>query len=310
MKTILKMTRPSLVILAAGMGSRYGGLKQLDQFGPNGEAIIDYSLYDALKAGFGKIIFIIRESFREDMYNAFAHKLDGRVEYYFINQDISMVPSGIPIHPERSKPWGTAHAVWVAREFINEPFGVINADDFYGAEAYKTLADFLMNLDENDTTSYCTVGYYLRNTLSNHGTVNRGICTVDENNFLVAVNERTKIKRFEDGIIRYDSESDNPKTLKDDDFASMNMWGCVPNYFKIMDPHFESFLEQNGMDPKSEYYIPTLVDYMIAEKIAKVEVLPSESTWFGVTYPDDKPAVMKSIQHLLDEGKYPSKLWV
>lgn len=303
------MNKPSLVILAAGMGSRYGGLKQLDKFGPNGEAIIDYSLYDALKAGFGKIIFIIRESFKPDMEAAFAHKLDGKAEYHFVNQDISMVPSGVQIHPERTKPWGTAHAVWVARDFVREPFGVINADDFYGAESYQILADFLNGIPPSDVTSYCTVGYYLRNTLSDHGTVNRGICDVDQNNYLIGVNERTKIKRFEDGIIRYDSESGDPKPLSDTDFASMNMWGCVPNYFNVTDRHFKAFLEENGMNPKSEYYIPTIIDYMIANQLAHVKVLPSESTWFGVTYPEDKPAVMESIQKLLDEGKYPSNLW-
>jgi len=301
--------KPSLIILAAGMGSRYGGLKQLDQFGPNGEAIIDYSLYDALAAGFGKIVFIIRDSFKEAMVKAFAHKLDGKVEYHFVNQDLSMVPPGIPIPPERTKPWGTAHAVWVAKDVISEPFGVINADDFYGTEAYHTLADFLRPLTPDDIHSYCTVGYYLRNTLSEHGTVNRGICSVDENNNLVAVHERTKIKRFPDGIIRYDSESPDPKPLNDEDFASMNMWGCVPNYFEVMDIHFRSFLEENGMDPKSEYYIPTLIDYMIAQKIASVKVLPSESTWFGVTYPEDKPAVMASLNKLIAAGAYPSDLW-
>jgi dTDP-glucose pyrophosphorylase len=303
------MSKPSLVILAAGMGSRYGGLKQLDKFGPHGEAIIDYSLYDALKAGFGKIIFIIRESFKSDMEAAFAYKLDGKVEYHFVNQDISMVPSGVQIHPERTKPWGTAHAVWVAKDFIREPFGVINADDFYGAESYQILADFLNGLSATDITSYCTVGYYLRNTLSEHGTVNRGICDVDQNNFLIGVTERTKIKRFDDGVIRYDSESEDPKPLKDDDFASMNMWGCVPNYFNVTDRHFKSFLQENGMDPKSEYYIPTVIDYMINNRLANVKVLPSESTWFGVTYPEDKPSVMESLQKLLDDGKYPTNLW-
>lgn len=303
------MSKPSLVILAAGMGSRYGGLKQLDKFGPHGEAIIDYSLYDALKAGFGKIIFIIRESFKSDMEAAFAYKLDGKVEYHFVNQDISMVPSGVQIHPERTKPWGTAHAVWVAKDFIREPFGVINADDFYGAESYQILADFLNGLSATDITSYCTVGYYLRNTLSEHGTVNRGICDVDQNNFLIGVTERTKIKRCEDGVIRYDSESEDPKPLKDDDFASMNMWGCVPNYFNVTDRHFKSFLQENGMDPKSEYYIPTVIDYMINNRLANVKVLPSESTWFGVTYPEDKPSVMESLQKLLDDGKYPTNLW-
>jgi dTDP-glucose pyrophosphorylase len=301
--------KPSLIILAAGMGSRYGGLKQLDRFGPNSEAIIDYSLYDALKAGFGKIIFIIRDSFKADMIKAFAHKLDGKVEYHFVNQDISLVPNGIPISPERTKPWGTGHAVWVARDHIREPFGVINADDFYGSESYKTLADFLNGLSDQDTSSYCTVGYYLRNTLSDHGSVNRGICKVDEHNMLIAVNERTRIKRFPDGIIRYDSESNDPQPLNDNDFASMNMWGCVPYYFNVMDQHFKSFLEEYGMDPKSEYYIPTLIDYMIEQKLAKVSVLPSESTWFGVTYPEDKPAVMAALQKLLAEGKYPTNLW-
>mgnify|MGYP000976898964 CR=1 FL=1 len=300
--------KPSLVILAAGMGSRYGGLKQLDQFGPNGEAIIDFSLYDALKAGFGKIIFIIRESFKDDMIKAFAHKLDGKAEYYFVNQDLGHIPTGIPVHPERTKPWGTAHAVWVARDYVQEPFGVINADDFYGTEAYQTLADFLMKIPVDDISTYCTVGYYLRNTLSEHGTVNRGICQIDDHKFLIGINERTKIKRFPDGIIRYDSESE-PKPLRDDDFASMNMWGCVPQYFNVMDKHFRDFLMENGMDPKSEYYIPTLIDYMISSNLATVEVLPSESTWFGVTYPEDKPAVMEAIKKLIDSGKYPSNLW-
>ncbi len=301
--------KPSLIILAAGMGSRYGGLKQLDQFGPNGEAIIDYSLYDALNAGFGKIIFIVRESFKKDMINTFAHKLEGKVEYHFINQDLTMIPPGIEVHPERTKPWGTAHAVWVAKDFIHEPFGVINADDFYGTEAYVTLAEFLKDLKPQDLSSYCTVGYYLRNTLSDHGTVNRGICSIDALHSLQSINERTKIKRFSDGIIRYDSDSEHPQSLKDDDFASMNMWGCVPNFFKVMDDHFREFLQNHGMDLKSEYYIPTLIDYMIADQMATVKVLPSESTWFGVTYPEDKPAVKGQLQCLIEEGQYPYNLW-
>ena len=300
--------KPTLVILAAGMGSRYGKLKQMDSFGPNGETIIDYSLYDAINAGFGKVVFIVRDFFKQEFETYFRNKLAGKIEMEFVCQELNLVPEHTSYHPERLKPWGTAHAIWVAKNVVNEPFGVINADDYYGVDAYKQLADYLISSHENNSTSYSVIAYYLRNTLSDHGTVNRGVCNKDIHGHLVDVKECVKIKRDADGAITY-PEGDSFASLTEDTLVSMNMWGFLPSYFKLCEEMFVSFLATSGMELTSEFYIPTLVDYLIKNQILHVDVIDTESDWFGVTYQEDKPFVMDKIKDLLDHNVYPHNLW-
>ena len=303
------MSKPTLLVLAAGMGSRYGGLKQLDQFGPNGETIIDYSLYDAINAGFGKVVFIIRDFFKEDFKKVFDQKLQGRIEVEYVCQDLLDIPGDYPVDPAREKPWGTGHAVWVARNAINEPFGVINADDYYGVSSYNVLHDFLVSQEEEN--NYSVVGYRLKNTLSDHGTVNRGVCTADENGDLVEVVECLKIKRNEDGMIDYESEGvDKKQNLEDSTLVSMNMWGFKPSYFPYSTDMFSEFLSERSSELKSEFLIPDIIDDMIKNDVRKIRVLDTDAEWFGVTYQEDKPIVIEKIKDLLDRGIYPTKLWV
>lgn len=300
--------KPTLLILAAGMGSRYGKLKQMDAFGPNGETIIDYSLYDAIKAGFGKVVFVIREFFKDDFIQYFENKLEGRIEVEFVTQELHKIPAGTEYLSEREKPWGTAHAVWVGKDVINEPFGVINADDYYGVDSFHQLAKFLNESHENNKNDYAVIGYYLRNTLSEHGTVNRGVCTVDPDNNLIEIKECVKIKRDENCIIKY-PDNDDYKVLSENTLVSMNMWGFLPSYFDYCTASFSKFLEAHGDKPTSEYYIPTLIDELIKSNTLNVKVIDTESDWFGVTYQEDKPFVMEKIQDLIAQGVYPSKLW-
>lgn len=301
--------KPTLLILAAGMGSRYGKLKQMDAFGPNGETIIDYSLYDAINAGFGKVVFIIRDFFREEFETYFRSKLTGRIEMEFVSQELSNVPEGCVYNNEREKPWGTAHAIWVAKNVINEPFGVINADDYYGVDSFNQLAEFLRQSGRDNTNDYAVVAYYLRNTLSEHGTVNRGVCKVDKNTQdLVDVKECIKIKRDEDGVIRY-PDGEARLVLPENTLVSMNMWGFLPSYFRYCDEIFTDFLKEDGMKLTSEFFIPVIIDKMIQQQILDVKVLDTESDWFGVTYQEDKPFVMEKINQLIDRGIYPDKLW-
>jgi Nucleotidyl transferase len=298
--------KPTLLILAAGMGSRYGKLKQMDSFGPNGETIIEYSIYDAIAAGFGKLVFIVRDSFKSEFESYFRSKLEGKIDMEFVSQELDNVPDGLTYAEDRQKPWGTAHAIWVARHVINEPFGVINADDYYGVEAYSQLAAFLSN--KNDDGDYAVVAYYLRNTLSDHGTVNRGVCTVNSEGHLVDVKECIKIKRDDDHIIRY-PEGDGSEVLVEDTLVSMNMWGFLPSYFDHCQSMFVDFLKNEGMKLTSEFYIPTLVDHLIKNDILNVKVIDTESEWFGVTYQEDKPFVMEKITSLIENGVYPKNLW-
>lgn len=298
--------KPTLLILAAGMGSRYGTLKQMDAFGPNGETIIDYSLYDAINAGFGKVVFIIREYFKNDFETYFRNKLGDKIEMEFITQELDNIPEGKSFDPERQKPWGTAHAIWVARNVIQEPFGVINADDYYGVDSFKQLASFLT--DNNNNNDYAVVAYYLRNTLSDHGTVNRGVCSVNQEGNLIDVKECVKIKRDEDGFITY-PDSDHNQILEENTLVSMNMWGFLPSYFNHCDDLFRDFLEKYGMELTSEFYIPTLIDKLIKDNVLNVKVLDTESDWFGVTYKEDKPFVMEKIKQLIEDKVYPENLW-
>jgi NDP-sugar pyrophosphorylase family protein len=297
--------KPTLLVLAAGMGSRYGGLKQLDSFGPNGETIIDYSLYDAIDAGFGKVVFIIRESFSEEFRARFDPILKGKIEVEYVNQELTTVPGEFMVPKDRTKPWGTGHAVWVAHEVINEPFGVINADDFYGREAYFQLADYLRR---PSNSNYSVVAYKLINTLSDHGTVNRGVCESNGNGKLLGVVECIKIGN-EDGVISYPNEDGTSNLLDRDTLVSMNMWGFQPSYFDYTEESFSDFLSKHGQESKSEFYIPNVVDDLIQADTLAVDIVETNAGWFGVTYPDDKPHVMEAISQLIDKGVYPKSIW-
>lgn len=300
------MTKPTLIVLAAGMGSRYGKLKQMDGFGPNGETIIDYSIYDAIQAGFGKVVFIIREYFKEEFKAAMEPKFGDKIELVYVTQELDNIPTGIDVHPEREKPWGTAHAVWVAKNEVKEPFAVINADDFYGADSYKVLYDYLT---KDNTANYAVVAYYLKNTLSDHGTVNRGVCYSNADNHLTKVVECTKIQRENDGVVRFPNEDGTKTELMDDTLVSMNMWAFKPSYFDHVDNQFSDFLRNAGMELKSEFYIPSAVDQLINEGVLNVDVLDTNSSWFGVTYQEDKPIVMEKLNALIAAGEYPQKLY-
>lgn len=291
------MNKPTLLILAAGMGSRYGGLKQLDHVGPSDETIMDYSVYDAIRAGFGKVVFVIRKSFEEDFRKEIISKFEDKIEVRVVYQDISSVPQGCSYNPEREKPWGTAHAVLMAKEAINEPFGVINADDFYGRESFEVLAKFLGEV-VSKSNRYCMVAYRLQNTLSENGYVSRGECFVDESSNLTKVIERTKIIRKGDEIVFQNGEGQdiaiNPETP-----VSMNFWGFTPDYFDYSEKRFVKFLKEEGSQLKSEFYIPTMVNDLISNGTAVCRVIDTPATWFGVTYIEDKPMVVElSLIHI------------
>ena len=295
------MSKPTLLILAAGMGSRYGGIKQLDKFGPHGETIIDYSLHDAIKAGFGKVVFIIREELKDDFQEIFGSKLDGKIEYDFAIQDIqNYVPAELGV-VERTKPWGTGHAVLCAWEQTSTPFAVINADDFYGYEGFKIMADFLTN--NADDTCQAMVGYQIKNTLSENGSVSRGVCELDENGFLKVVNERTKIYRKDSGEIVFE-EGGVLTELAESTPVSMNFWGFMPNVFPVINEMFKEYSTKNLHSPKAEFYIPNVMTYLIQHDLGKCKVFSNESEWFGVTYPEDKPTVMEALQKLSNQGVY------
>ncbi len=298
--------KPTLFVLAAGMGSRYGGLKQLDGLGPNGETIMDYSIYDALRGGFGKVVFVIRESFDKEFREKIISKYEKHIPVEVVYQELDNLPEGFSLHPDRVKPWGTNHAVLMGKDVIKEPFAVINADDFYGRESYAILADFLKDI-EGKKNHYCMVGYRLSNTLSDSGAVARGVCGVDNSHFLKTVVERTHIERV-DGVIKY-KEGEEWTAVPENAPVSMNMWGFTPDYFEYSEKYFTKFLEDNQGNPKAEYFIPLVVDYLINSKTADVKVLDTPSKWFGVTYAQDRPSVVQKIQDLIDKGEYPDKLF-
>lgn len=297
--------KPTLLILAAGMGSRYGGLKQMDPIGPSGEAIMDYSIYDAKRAGFGKIVFVIRPDIESDFKEMFLDKLNGHIDVDYVFQEKDMLPEGFELPEGRQKPWGTAHAMLVAEEKIDTPFAVINADDYYGVESYKVMADFLTSGKEDDI--YSMVGFQLDKTLSEHGCVSRGICEKGEDGYLSEVIERTDICLKEKEI--YYNEGDEKFSLKGNEIVSMNFWGFYPNVFGHLNRYFIEFLDEKGDQPKSEFFIPLAATNLIDEGFAKFEVLESKASWFGVTYPQDRPFVVEAIQNKVKEGIYPEKLW-
>lgn len=288
------------------MGSRYGGLKQIDGLGPNGETIMDYSVFDALRAGFGKIVFVIRKDFEEDFRRVVLSKYADKVPCEVCFQAIDCVPEGVSYNPERTKPWGTNHAVLMAKDIIKEPFAVINADDFYGKESFAILADYLRSI-EGTEGKYCMIGYRVANTLSEHGSVSRGVCATDAEGYLTDVVERTKIEN-KDGQIVF-SEDGKDTILPPNTPVSMNMWGFTPEYFAYAEQAFVDFLKAHGQELKSEFYIPTLVNDLIIAGKATCKVLDTPSKWFGVTYAEDRPQVVAKLNRLVAEGEYPAKLF-
>lgn len=303
------MGKPTLLVLAAGMASRYGSLKQVDGFGPHGETIIDYSIYDAIQAGFGKVVFIIREEFQEVMRNKFDAKLAGKIEVDYAFQDFDLTKFGVNRVIERTKPWGTAHAVMSAKDKINEPFCVINADDFYGTDAFVKMAKFLTE-DVSDT-NMSLMGFEVGNTMSDYGYVSRGVCEVNAEGNMDSVTERTNIYYKGEGSDRkiVFNENDVEHDLDPKSRVSMNFWGFTPKIFDVCLNLFPAFVEANADNPKAEFFIPSIPDYMVKQGMANFKVIPTSSKWFGVTYPEDKPIVQESISKLIADGAYPEKLF-
>ena len=298
--------KPTLLILAAGMGSRYGGLKQVEPVGPNGETILEYSIFDAIRAGFGKVVFVIRESFAADFKARFEPKLKGKIEIEYVYQELDKLPQGFELPAGREKPWGTGHAVLMAKDVINEPFAAINADDFYGAEAYRVVASYLSKSVQPG--KYAMIGYQLDKTLSEFGSVSRGICIADSHNKLTKITETHKIRQEGEKLL-CESENNPAAELTGKEIVSMNFWGFHPSIFQNTENQFIDFLKKNIDQPKSEFYIPFVVFEMIQQGQVEVEVLKADSPWFGVTYKDDKPFVIEQIRGLTDRGIYREKLW-
>ncbi len=304
------MSQPTLIVMAAGIGSRYGGLKQVDPIGPNGEIVIDYSVYDALRAGFNKVVFIIRKDLEEIFREKIGRKVERQVETVYVFQDLHDVPQGFRVPEERKKPWGTGHAVLAARNAVNAPCAAINADDFYGAGAFQALADFLRQARDRDGMyDYAMVGYILQNTLSDYGSVARGVCRVTPDGYLVEVQERTRIEKSGD-TIHYTENGADWVNLPWDSLVSMNMWGFTPSIFSELAARFPVFLEkQAGSLLKAEFFLPTIVNELLQEGKARVKVLPTSEKWFGITNPQDRPQVQRAIRDLVERGFYPEDLW-
>ncbi len=302
--------KPTLLVLAAGSGSRYGSLKQFDAVGPNGETIMDYSVYDAIRAGFGKVVFVIRETFAEKFKRSVGSRYAPHLPVSYVSQELlSYAPPDFSLPKERHKPWGTGHAVLVAEREINEPFAMVNADDFYGQESFQLIADFLKRdgVQESVVDEYAMVGFLLKNTLSVHGTVSRGVCDV-EADYLASVVEFPRIT-LRNGKIIYIDDLDEPYPLSGDEVVSMNMWGFTPSIFGHLRHQFLEFLHGRALEEGAEFFIPTVVNTVMAAREARVRVLRSEANWFGMTYKQDLVPVQKSIRRLIDSGQYPEKLW-
>jgi NDP-sugar pyrophosphorylase family protein len=299
--------KPTLLVLAAGMGSRYGGLKQMDPMGPHGETVLDYSVFDAIRSGFGRVVFIIREDFAEAFKQAVGARFADRIQVDYVFQKLSDMPAGFSVPEGREKPWGTAHAVRAARDAVKEPFAVINADDFYGRDAYARAAEFLIK-EANNPDAMAMVGYPLENTLSDYGTVNRGICKLDASGALAEVEEYVNIGSEDDGHVRGVGLNGERRVIPTDSPVSMNFWAFNPVFFAQLEEAFVKFMTEYGTQPKSECYIPTVVDQLIRQGKARCSVLQTTGSWFGVTYPDDKAFVVESIQKAIAAGEYPEKL--
>lgn len=299
------MSKPTLLVMAAGMGSRYGGLKQIDPVGPNGETIIDYSIYDALRAGFGKLVFVIRRDIATQFKEIIGARFEQRIAVEYVFQELDKLPPGFTVPNGRTKPWGTTHAILMAADAIREPFAAINADDFYGAQSFRLLARQL----SSGSPDYAMVGFTLSNTLSDFGSVARGLCQVDDHGLLQTVTELTKIERDGHGAKNTDS-SGKVVRLTGREPVSMNMWGFTPALFPQLQSYFKSFLERNSQDLKAECYIPSAVNHLITAGQARVKVLCTDDAWFGVTYREDRPQVVENIRRLIDRGDYPRQFWI
>lgn len=302
--------KPTLLVLAAGMGSRYGSLKQMDGLGPCGEAIIDYSIYDAIQAGFGKVVFVIRHSFADAFKQIYSpERFGGKIDVEFVYQELDYLPEGFSVPEGREKPWGTNHAVMMAKDVIHEPFAVINSDDFYGREGFQVVADFLRSV-EGCRGKYALVGYFLKNTLSEFGSVSRGVCELDDNACLSTVTERTAIQRKADGKVYY-AEKGQDHEVSEDSVVSMNFWGFTPDYFSWSEELFKVFLASDDVktNPKAEFFIPYVADVLIKRHDASFKVLNCDAKWFGVTYKEDRPDVVAKIGRLIELGVYPRSLW-
>ncbi|MBX9783741.1 MAG: nucleotidyltransferase [Chitinophagaceae bacterium] len=297
--------QPTLLILAAGMASRYGSMKQTEGFGPNGETIMDYSVYDAIRAGFGKVVFVIREDFAEAFKASFEPKLNGKIQTEYVYQSLQSFAGNFSVPATRTKPWGTAHAVLCAKDVIKEPFAVINADDYYGRDAFEKAAAFLMN--DCNPEQHAIIGYQLAKTLSAHGTVSRGVCVVDDEQNLVSIAERTKIYPEGDGIVYEDAAGKHNVPVNSS--VSMNFWCFDDSIFYLTSKMFKTFLQQHGGEEKSEFFIPIVADEYIKEELGVIKVIPTSSQWFGVTYKEDAPSVQQSVNQLIAEGVYPAGLW-
>ena len=301
-----KKTKPTLVVLAAGMGSRYGGLKQIDSFTPQGDTIIDFSIYDALQAGFGKFVFIIRKSFEREFKEIFNQKLEGKAEVVYVYQEIENVPKKY-VNPDRIKPWGTGHALIMVKDVVDENFAIINADDFYGREAFVAMAKALGTTDK-ESYNFFTMSYLLKNTISDHGFVSRGECQVDEDGYLTDIKERTHIEKIDGRLMRKD-ENENFVPIDENAVVSMNFFGFTPKCFAFAENLFQKFLEVHKDDLKTEFYIPYIVNEMLKLEGTTVNVLQSNAKWFGVTYKEDKAIVQRAIDTLKKERIYPTELW-
>lgn len=297
------MSHSTLLVLAAGMGSRYGGLKQLDPMGPSGETLLDYSVYDALHAGFTKVVFVIRKDFEAEFRSSVGARYAGRIDVDYVFQDLADLPAGYSVPEGREKPWGTAHAIWAAREAVHQPFLAINADDFYGADSYRLLATHLASAKDGE---FAMAGYQLRNTLSEHGNVARGICRVNEEDALISVQEFIKLEKRGDGAVDLVGEQ---TSFTGEEPVSLNFWGFTPSIFEALEKSFEAFLAAEGTALKSEFYIPSAVAAMVTSGKASVKVLRTDAMWFGVTYQEDKPGVVARLAQFVTDGKYPSPLW-
>ncbi len=303
------MNKTTLVIMAAGMGSRFGkGIKQLEHVGPGGEILMDYSIYDAVRAGFDDVLVIIRRDIEDEFRKLIGDRIAKKVKLSYVYQEMDNIPEGFEVPAGRAKPWGTGHAILSCLGHINNPFAVINADDYYGTGSFKAVHDFLANADENEG-KYCMAGFVLGNTLSDHGTVTRGICVHDDEMFLSKVNESFKLKK-EGDIVTGENEFGEPLTAGLDDLCSMNLWGLMPGFMDYLNEKFVDFLKDEKLDPlKKEYLLPSIVDNMIRDGLITVEVLPVNDKWFGLTYAEDKPMVVEKLNEMIENGVYPAKLW-
>jgi len=303
------MAGPALVVMAAGIGSRYGGLKQIEPVGPGGEIVIEYSVYDAIRAGFEKVVFIIRHDIEKDFREHIGRKIEDRIDTAYVFQELDALPEGFGVPSERAKPWGTAHAVLMCKNEVKTPFAVINADDFYGAGSYRLLCDFLTRANDTEGIGeYCLVGYVLKNTLSEHGHVARGVVQAAHDGLLKEIHERLKIQKFGEEV-KYTEDGTTWINESPESIVSMNMWGFTPSLFGFLEDGFPAFLKENIHNPKAEYLLPVRVGELVGESRARVKILPTDDRWYGITYQQDKPFVKKAIQELAVKGIYPQRLW-